>query len=356
MKRHAGFTLLELVVATGVLLLVAAFLLSATSQSSRVLQNTSGKIEEFREARNAFETVTRRLSEATLNTYWDYVYKTDSGKKIPTAYTRQSELRFRSGRMDKLIPAASVYRPTHGVFFQAPAGEVEDTGHRQLDQSLSTWGFFLEVGSDEATRPPALASKVPARIRSRLYELREPTEQLSIYLANPPGPLAWFADPVQRTADRPARVLAENIVALVLLPRLSRADEIARGARPLLSPRYEYDSTATSNQTPPLNPPDPEINPRHQLPPVVQVIMVALDEPSAERLASQHPEAPDLGIHTDDLFVDSARLEDNSHTPEPGDGDLHELEARLTALRANYRIFSTNVAIRGAKWSRSQTN
>jgi uncharacterized protein (TIGR02599 family) len=107
---------------------------------------------------------------------------------------------------------------------------------------------------------------------------------------------------------------------------------------------------------PPANPPDAEINPKNQLPPVVQIVMVAIDETSAARLASEHAGVQNLGLETDDLFRDASRLEDDRSTPEPGDGDLHTLEQRLIAARIHYRIFSTNVAIRGAKWSRGQTN
>jgi hypothetical protein len=37
-------------------------------------------------------------------------------------------------------------------------------------------------------------------------------------------------------------------------------------------------------------------------------------------------------------------------------GGEESLEALLVRQRANYRIFSTNVVIRGAKWSTEQTN
>ena len=357
MKRRAqtAFTIVELLVAMTVLLLVVAFLINASSQAGGVLQDTAKKLEQFREARLAFDSVTLRLTDATLNTYWDYTYRTEAGKKVPASYSRQSELRFRSGSMERLAPSSAIHRPTHGVFFQAPVGETDDDAHRPLAQALNTWGFFLETGSDEDLLPPMLVGRVPSRVRSRLYELREPTEVLSIYKALPLAPAKWYADSIEAGTARPVRVLAENIVALVILPRLSRVDELARGNKPALSPRYDYDSTHASNHTPPLSPADPEINPKNQLPPVLQVIMVAIDETSAQRLAAKHGSERDLGIHTDDLFQKAAMLEDNPDTQAAGDGDLHELESRLIAEHASYRIFSTSVAIRGAKWSRAQS-
>lgn len=354
-RQSSAFTLVELLVALTILMGVVALLLQSTSQASRVMEDTSGKVEQFRESRIAFETLTRRLADATLNTYWDYSYRVDKGNKIPTAYTRQSELRFRSGRMSKLDPSGNIPRPTHGVFFQTPAGEADEESHQPLEQSLNTWGFFLEVSSDEDLVPPAIRKAIPRRTRSRLYELRQPTESLAIFQASDANPIAWYADALNGGRGRPVRVLAENIVALVILPRLSQVDELARNGKPALSPNYDYDSTLVSNHTPAINPPDPDINPKHQLPPVLQVVMVAIDERSAERIASQHEDEPDLGIQTDDLFQNAALLHDDPATPK-ADGDLKTLEERLMAAHAKFRIFSTTVAIRGAKWSRAQSN
>ena len=36
--------------------------------------------------------------------------------------------------------------------------------------------------------------------------------------------------------------------------------------------------------------------------------------------------------------------------------DLQTLTATLTAMKLNYRVFTTEVALRGAKWSREQLN
>lgn len=353
-----GFTLIELMVATVVLLGISALMINATGQAGQVFKRTSGKIEQFGEARRAFENVTRSLSEATLNTYWDYSYKTVGTSKLPVAYVRQSELRFRSGSMGELIPTEDVFRPLHGVFFQAPAGLTEDEEQlHTLDQTLNTWGFFLEVGSDHDLRPQFLRSRVPTRVRSRLMELRQPTERLSIY--TPPkegGPNWWFADAINQASDRPVRVLAENIVAFVVLPRLSRTDELARGNKPPLSPNYDYDSTRTSNEKLPIPVVDPEVNPKNQLPPVVQIVMIAIDEISGARLAEEHSGEDNLGIQIDGLFTDSRRLEDDPNTPDRADGDLHELEHRLNEKRLTFRTFASSVALRGAKWSKAQTN
>ena len=66
-----GFTLTEILVATAILAIIIGILFSMTQQTGKVWKNTTGKVEVFRTARNAFEAMTRTLSQATLNTYYD---------------------------------------------------------------------------------------------------------------------------------------------------------------------------------------------------------------------------------------------------------------------------------------------
>lgn len=358
MKRQ-GFTLIEMMTSTALIGVMVLMLVSMTDNTSRTWQRGRAKVEQFREARAAFETVTRRLSRATLNTYWDYQYAVDDPKKerSPIAYVRQSELRFRTGRMEKLIPDTGHFQPTHGVFFQAPLGVVEDEEYQALDRLLNSTGYFLEIGDDREFIPSILKDLVKPRVRSRLMEFNRPAEQLSVFQLEPgKADDTWFATPL-KFQDRPVRVVAENILAMVILPRLSRADEDfrAEAGGKLLCPEFDYDSTRTSNYNPPLLPPDPDINPRNQLPPVVFVAMVAIDEISAQRLEDGAGGDPKLKLDFDSLFLDAAKLEDNPETDEPRDGDLAAFEQQLLARKLNYRVFSTSVALRGAKWSRAQT-
>ena len=60
-----------------------------------------------------------------------------------------------------------------------------------------------------------------------------------------------------------------------------------------------------------------------------------------------------LGVAILTLFTNSLALE----TPPPGQtlSDLAQFEAALTKEGCTYRVFTTNVSIRGAKWSRAQT-
>jgi uncharacterized protein (TIGR02599 family) len=229
---------------------------------------------------------------------------------------------------------------------------VNDDDYDDLDRLLNTTGYFLEVGDESPFVPRFLQASTPPRIRSRLMEMCEPAEKLRIYqldLGKPDD--SWFGDALAGTT-RPVHVLAENVIALVLQPMLSQADETARAAegKKALSPEYDYDSTLTSNYNPPLSPPDPDINPKNQLPPVLQVYMVAVDEESGQRLQDLAHGDPKLGLNLDSLFQDATKLD-----ADPEASDLALLEKQLLQLRLKYRLFSTSVSLRGAKWSRSQT-
>ena len=364
-RQITGFTLVEVLVAATIVVILMGILLSMTDQTQRLMKGTSSKVEQFQGARVAFESMTRRLAQATLNTYWDYQYAPNAKPGAPPiGYQRSSELRFVSGVTNTLTGGTGTNgytRPGHSVFFHAPNGYVSDQKtYGVLDHLINLWGYFVEIGSDADSLPQFLQNLVPARTRFRLMELRQPSEQLMTYqyqqVAAAPTfsqGAAWFA-PLVTATTRPTRVLAENIVALVVLPRLSKSDEqlwmTQNGSRtpPILAPLYSYDSTNNTVT-------DPILNPHNQLPPVVQVAMIAIDEPSAQKLQDQFGTDPNLGVSYSSLFRNPAVLEDDPSTAAPDDGDLSKLAAILASQRVSYRIFSTNVSIRGAKWSRNQS-
>ena len=342
--RPEGFTLVELMVSTALIALIALLLVTMTNSTASTWRYTTGRIEQFRGADAAFESMTRRLSQATLNTYWDY----DSPTK-PTKYLRQSDLRFITGNManpnvsvqKRLLTTTSPRRPTQGVFFQAPLGYVDDaTNFSGLDNLLNTWGYYVEF-RDEAIARPAFVTQ-PARYRYRLMELMQPSNSLNIYsyTSGKPAYAAkdWFSAALPTSAVAPiagatpllVHALADNVIALVVLPKLSQKED-PTGTK--LSTDYSYDSTSTNS--------NPDINPKSQLPPVVQVTLVAIDEISAARMANGLT-PPALDASLDAGFLDSTKF----------DADLVTLQKTLTDQRISYRVFTSNVSIRGAKWSR----
>ena len=234
-RRGRAFTLVELLLAMVILSLVTLVLVSMVNQTGSLWRRTTSKIEEFREARTGYESLTRCLSQATLNTYWDY-----NDPNTPTKYMRQSELRFVSGPgLMNGVNSPTPY-PTHSLFFFAPLGFVrpastsdnEAVNYQGLDNLLNLWGYFIEYSDDSALRPPFVAGK--ARKRFRLMELMQPSQSLSLYSleAAAGGNIKyitpeWFQNAVSTSGDvpRPVHVLAENIIALIILPKMTPADQ-----------------------------------------------------------------------------------------------------------------------------------
>ncbi len=347
-----------------VLVLIMSILLAMTTEMSKLWSTTTGKIEQFRGARDGFETMTRHLSQATLNTYWDY-----NNEAAPTSYIRQSELRFMVGKTETLAgqPTAPKRWPTYGVFFQAPLGFSEQSSNLGLENLLNTWGYYLEFTDDSAERPAMITTQIAApRYRYRLMELMEPSESLSLYrytsglglfqsgLSNnslylsssPPSGYTgkeWFTTPLSASLTH---VLAENVIALIILPKLSTVEEQSlqtAGTIPSatigtsLAPQYSYDSTALNSNA--------ALNPKNQLPPEVQITMVAIDEASAIRLAQVNGTTmPDLGQSS--LFTTASNMT----------ADLATLQQTLTSQHINFHVFTTSVGIAGAKWSSDEQN
>lgn len=303
-----------------VLSMLVVLVASMIGSIQDVWKRTSARSEQFRSARQGLETISSRLSQATLNPYWS-VATNASG---PTRYERQSELRFLTCQ----TPGTGIPNAQQGtaIFFQAPTGFFSNSA-MNMESALNTWGYYVEYGSDSDYRPPFLSSSsVPAKNRFRLIEFLDPSDNLQVFRSTATNSTntTWFTTPLSSTNNR--RVLAENIVALVALPRLSSAEDSTGTA---LAPAYNYDSTS-SNATAMLNP-------RHQLPPIVDLAVVAISESTASRISWATP--PDFGMST--LFQDATRME----------SDLLTLQRNIAARGLSARIFRTSVPISAAKWS-----
>ena len=351
LRVRRAFTLVELLISMSVLALIMFVLLSIINSTQRIWKQTSARIDSFRAARIGFESVARRMSQATLNTYWDY-----DNPANPNRYVRRSELRFVSGGSNLaggLVAGGTA--ATHSAFFQAPLGFVSDSTFNRMETMMNTFGYYVVLSSDAATRPLFLT--MPARTRFRLMELSEPAESLSIY-AYTSGSAGyngnqWYMKPLSYTATDAAtgttiypysHVVADNVIALVLLPKLS-AQEDPTGTT--LAPGYVY--TSAPQGSPSWPPSNPQPVSQNQLPPLVQVTMVAIDEASAARLESMAADqAQTLGLST--LFQTTGSLTDA--TVNGYARDLKSLTDKLQSLKLNYRVFNSEVAIRGAKWSK----
>lgn len=394
-RRSLAFTLVEVMVSVAIIAVLMLIMVQITNQTSATWRYTATKAEQFREARTAFDTMTRRISQATLNTYWDY-----DNPLTPTQYIRQSELRFACGPMQSGTGAArldagnTTPRPTHGIFFQAPfgystpgaSGSTNPPNYSGLDTLLNTWGYYLEINDDSRFRPSHVKADItPLRVRSRLMEFMQPASQFNIYrwTSGVPGTkpslncdkpanadyLGWFRGAFAATAAGTnqatalSHILAENIIALAILPKLSPED--AREANvpesrreTILAPKYFYHSAdagaALTESNAKLK---GFVNSKHQLPPVVQVTMIAIDELSAQRIGSSALEDDLFKVRDANFLTDSTKYAaDLLYNPSDPSPAMDSLEKRLIDAKVNYRIFSTNIYLRGAKWSKEQTN
>ena len=131
-----------------------------------------------------------------------------------------------------------------------------------------------------------------------------------------------------------SRTVAENIIALIITPLQS--DELG-GINNDLAPNYFYDSRAYQHISSPLA----EAT-RHRLPPLIRITLVALDNVSAETLEIENGSSmPDLGL--DSYFATASSYE----------SDIAALEKALTDKKLRYRVFSSTIRLRNAKWTSS---
>jgi len=325
--HYAAFTLLEVLVASAVFALLLVITAGIIGATQNVWTRASSQIEQFRKTRQASEIVARRLSQATLNPYWQVVQTGATTKR----FERTSELRFLSAPASDTGIGAG---PGSALFFQSPTGFFSTTTS-ELGKSLNTWGYFIEYGSDRDYRPPILnGSSVPERNRFRLIEFLDPSDDLEVF-RHTSGNLTyndreWFQTPLGKAGRR--RVLAENVVAMVALPKVSSLEDPTGFA---LAPGMTYDSTVRRA--------DPLLNPRNQLPPTVDLAFVVIDDRSANRL-EWGSSPPNLGIDPFTLFKDPLQMEDH----------LSELEGKLKEKGLNARIFRSTVPIISSKWSVEQ--
>ncbi len=351
-----------MLVSITVLLIILSVVFSITQQVTGVYHNSVGKFENLEDARNAFTSMTQTISEATLNTYYDY-YGTASGSAtfrtpsnsasfIPTGYKRQSDLHFISGNTKNSSGTVSntylanvsqiAYPITHSIFFEAPMGSTDTSSYKPLNSTLNACGFYVCYGPDVTVPSFLSATTVPTRYRYRLMQFTQPTEYLSIYDTQTQGASApaynqWFLGPLAQdlASSSPTSIsqLAQNVVALIILPKLSTADQVGASA---LAPNYDYDSRNSANTTT-----------YNQLPPIVQVTMVALDETSAFKLGNT---ATPPNLTAGASFTTAANM----------DTDMATLESNLSASAGNaagnhvplhFEVFQSNVALQSAKWS-----
>ena len=358
MADRAGFSLLEVLVSTAVLALFVVLLTTITDSSFRLWRNTQSSIVSFDAARTAYDTLTRRLSKATLNTYLDYYDKdwyrrnsSNSGNFTATRYGRASDLHF-------VVDAAALMggnQQGKGVFFFAPLGFSNGNATlSDLPNLLNACGYYVEFGSDANLRP-AFLSTLPNKNRYRLIENILPTQDFNTSCGGYPA----FTDTISTndklwityglTGNNSVKnVLCENIIALIIRPEVAEKDVSLLGlptaASYSLTGNYSYDSRKGESR-PAVTSSDPSALQFAQLPPMLRVVMVAVDEKNAARLTTDSNPPAAFKLNTN-WFKDPANL----------DQDLADLEEQLIDAKVDFRIFNQVIPLRGAKFSSQKEN
>lgn len=373
--HRSAFTLVELMISITILVILMLVVTQVIGIVQRNWVRSNSRVSQFREARIAFDTMTRTLTQATLNTYWmnefDELAPDALGNKRSKAksYVRQSELQFVCGPTAQVLAAAagsSENYPGHSVFFQAPLGvtRLVPAGNSQANTEnmvnlMCGRGYFVEWGDDQPYRPPFLSelNSVPLRFRIRLMEY-SPTAEMNRIYASVVRPVTdnsklWFQEALTNTVQDNEEVatraftrpIAENILALIISPQLesTRSTVVQPFA---IAPQYYYDSTLVTN--PGADNIGGAQGTQHLLPPLLKVTMIALDQRAGETLSANEDLRGKILEAVAGLFQNAAQFEQDLEGTgdEPG-----TLETLLVNNKINYRVFTTTIAPRAARWS-----
>jgi uncharacterized protein (TIGR02599 family) len=334
-RKQGGFTLVEIMVAVAVLALLLAISAQVIAQAQRTWSRSTARLSQFREVRLAFDLMTKTLSQATIGSYW--IDNRTSPLDVSTQFQRRSDLQFVTGDAAALVQNATGGPVIgHAVFFQAPLGVVEDQENAGLANLLCSRGYFVQYASDEAFRPGFLADLKP-RTRYRLMEF-SPYAETNVIFSDPNR---WFEDAGGAVSSNGAtdkggdtRPIADNIVMLVISPGYQTGIS-GNDFDTSLANTYDYDSTKVDNQSlaGELSGVTTAQGTQHMLPPALKVVLVAIDESSAQRMESEGNASfmNDSGV----TFANAGKLAD----------DLAKLEEFLVEKKLNYRVFSTTIAL-----------
>ena len=318
-SRH-GFSLIELLLSMAVLSIMLVILGQVITNSTNAWSLGRGKITRYQEARQAFETIQQRLSQATLATYWDYEYD-PSAPTIPTAYAPRSSLIFRCGEAPSVLTGLAGGDLTgHAIVFTAALGRDTSPEHGRFRALLNLCGFYVSHGPDESVPVKGKQAGLKDVKRFRLFEFCQPANELPLF-ATTSTPTSPWTGPVGVDHARP---LAENIILLVLAPVNNGVQANPND----IAPGYSYDAAAYN----------------HELPAELRIIMVAMDEASAIRIGEGPAEK---NLLPTGLFKNAA-------SPADIDRDLRTLQDHLNTglgVQVAYQIFDTVIPLPASRWN-----
>jgi len=309
--RH-GFSLIEVLTSMAVLGLLMLLLSQIVSGTFSAWTRGRSQLEKFEQARAAMQTLQDRLADAVLTPYLEYQFD-PAAPTIPVAYEPQSALRFRVAPAAELFTAGpELSMSGHGVSFTAMLGHEDFALRSRPSLALNACGFFVAHGEDLRGLPsaPAAAGLKP-RQRFRLYHTCQPASQFAAY--------SEWHDPLQPWSSESAHPIAENIALLVLVP-MTDEETLVGGDT--------YDSSQH----------------RHELPALLRVILLALDDRSAQRVEDAQLRTQ---LIPEGLFRDLT-------TPAEVTADLERLRQHLDqslGLPIDYQIMDQLIALPPCQWN-----
>ena len=322
-KAASGFTLAELLVSMTVLSVLLLMLTQLLSQVQQTWMRAEARISQFREARVAFDIISKNLSQATLHTYLDF--KRDPVTNRVISYKRSSELHFITGLSSNL--GLGPKSTTHAIFFQAPLGRSDR--YENLGNLFNARGYFVLYGDDTLLKPSFI--QADPKYRFRLMEYLPPAEENQIYIdgnkERDAGKDAVYDSWYKYKLKQYSHPLAENVIGLIISPREALVDpgDVEKAYRDIAR-NYAYDSNDTLPKF------------MQQVPPLVKVTLVAIDEVSAVRLSGSETTMPDVGLKG--LFRSARNYDKDIQTLKD------ELNSRNPPI--NFKIFSTMVSLRSS--------
>lgn len=353
----AGFSLAEVLVGIAILSGLMVMMTQVLSSTQRVWMSAKSKAEEYRAARVAVETISRRISQTTVGSYWDYQLDSTGA---PLNYQRNSDLHFVCGLSSTLLRGGTY--PSHSVFFMAPFGVASDnatmsaTGNvERLTDLINGWGYYITVSDDMDRRPGFLANdteRYPARRRFKLMELRLPTDALDVFqrtagsvsgqpkiqtITDQTTLYNWFSANLANYSQP----IADNVIALLVQPEvMDGVSNVATGDNLIsVSPdflwdtrKFQWDGGGEVNEVM-----------RHRLPGLVRVSLVVTSEAAWERMDSGTQRAVENGLLQRLGGSGSFKISKNL------DNDLASLSSYLDENRMEYRVFSTSIPLKSTR-------
>lgn len=326
-----AFSLLEMLVAMTILLAIIALSAAMLNTIEQGWSRIRSRTMEFRDARAAFETIANRLSQARIDTYWDYEM---DNQGLPESYQKASHLHFVAGPASALVPESFAKGEGHAVFFQAPFGMSRDSNLKGLSSLMNGWGYFTGYGSNANWQPEFLKGKkiIPERFRYRLFEYHLPTERLRLHSDTKDGifDYEWIYDQIEVGT---VSILAENVIAFVVQP----TEAVSGTASNKIAENYRFDSRAFD-----ISPGESNADrAKHEVPPIIRLTMVVVAEADFAKIQKGTEIPTEFQIQSIAPF---AKAKDYQ-------ADINALEKHLQEKRIDYRVFTTAISMRSAKFT-----